>query len=99
MAAFRQRRDDPNQIANVVYSSMVYGANHPYGHPLTGNEESLRAITNADVRKLYETYFRPNNSALVVVGDTTLGEIAPNLEAAFSNRQQAHVPAGVVSAA
>src|ERR687886_2722666 len=99
MAAFRQRRDNPEQIAGVVYSSLLYGPNHPYGHPLTGNEESLRAITNADVRKFYETYFRPNNSALVVVGDTTPDEIVPKLEAAFSKWQQAHVPAVDVSAA
>jgi predicted Zn-dependent peptidase len=99
MGSFRQRRDNPEQIANVVYTSLVYGPNHPYGHPLTGNEDSLRAITNADVRKFYETYFRPNNSALVVVGDTTLAEIAPKIEAAFANWKQAHVPAVDVSAA
>jgi zinc protease len=99
MGAFRQRRDNPEQIASVVYSSLLYGPNHPYGHPLTGNEESLRAITNADVRKFYETYFRPNNSALIVVGDTTPEEIVPKLEAAFAKWQQAHVPAVDVSAA
>src|SRR5205085_9365834 len=43
--ALLQRRDDPNAIASVVYASLLYGRNHPYGHPAIGDEQSVRAIT------------------------------------------------------
>jgi predicted Zn-dependent peptidase len=99
MTGFRQRRDDPNSIANIVYSSLLYGASHPYGHPLTGSEESLPSVTGDAVRKFYETFYRPNNSTLVVVGDTTPDEIVPKLEAAFSKWEKGHVPAVDVTAA
>jgi zinc protease len=99
LASFRQRRDDPNQIASMVYTSLIYGASHPYGHVLTGEEQSVGSIKPADVRKFYETFFRPNNSALIVVGDTTMEEIAPKLEKAFGRWEKAHVPAVDVTAA
>jgi zinc protease len=98
MTAFRQRRDDPNQIANIVYSGLLYGKEHPYGRALTGGEESLGAITGADVRKFYETFYRPNNATLIVVGDTSADEIVPKLEGAFGRWEKAHVPAVDVSA-
>ncbi|HWW77394.1 MAG TPA: insulinase family protein, partial [Pyrinomonadaceae bacterium] len=99
MTGFRQRRDDPNQIASIVYSGLLYGKEHPYGRALTGDEASLGAITGADVRKFYETFYRPNNATLIVVGDTTADEITPKLEKAFGKWEKAHVPAVDVSAA
>jgi zinc protease len=44
-----------------------YGENHPYGEVLT--EKTLANITLQDVKNYYETYFRPNNAYLVIVGD------------------------------
>jgi zinc protease len=38
MAMLKQRRDNANAIAGVVYPTLLYGHAHPYGHPLTGNE-------------------------------------------------------------
>ncbi|MCA1591182.1 MAG: insulinase family protein [Acidobacteria bacterium] len=99
MTGFRQRRDSPDQIAGLVYSSLIYGRNHPYGHPLSGDEESLGAIKDEDVRAFYETYFRPNNSTLIVVGDVTPDALMPKLERAFSKWERGHVPAVDVTAA
>ncbi|MBV9925303.1 MAG: insulinase family protein [Acidobacteria bacterium] len=99
MTAFKQRRDDPNQIASIVYSGLLYGKEHPYGRALTGNEESLGAVTGADVRKFYETFYRPNNATMIVVGDTTADEVVPKLEKAFGRWEKGHVPAVDVSAA
>ena len=33
--------------------------------------------------KFHQTWFKPNNATLVVVGDTTLAEIQPKLEKLF----------------
>ncbi|HEU4597088.1 MAG TPA: pitrilysin family protein [Pyrinomonadaceae bacterium] len=99
MASFRQRRDDPNSIANMVYASLLYGPKHPYGRPLTGDEHSLESITGEDVRKFYETFYRPNNSTLIVVGDVTPDAVVAKLERAFGKWEKGHVPAVDVSAA
>ena len=98
-AAFKQRRDDPNSIANMVYASLLYGREHPYGHPLTGDDQSLKNIGDDEVRKFYETFYRPNNASLIVVGDVTADQIVPKLERALSKWEKAHVPAVDVTAA
>ena len=92
LAQLLQRKDDASAIANVVYASLLYGRNHPYGHPAIGDEASVRAITNEDVKRFYETYYRPNNAAIIVTGDVTMDEIAPQLEKAFANWKQGDVP-------
>jgi zinc protease len=89
----KQQKDDATAIANVVYASILYGRNHPYGHPAIGDEDSLGAIKANDVRGFYETFYRPNNSTLIVVGDVTADSIMPQLERAFSGWQKADVPA------
>ncbi|HKO99285.1 MAG TPA: pitrilysin family protein [Pyrinomonadaceae bacterium] len=93
LATIRQQRDDANAIASTVYASILYGRNHPYGHPAIGDEDSINAVKAADVRQFYETYYRPNNATLIVVGDVKPETILPKLESAFSGWQRANVPA------
>jgi zinc protease len=99
LAALRQQRDDPNSVASLVFQTVVYGRNHPYGRPLVGDEASLQSLSSEDVRRFYETYYRPNNSALIVVGDVKPDAVVAKLEKAFANWKSAHVPAVDVSAA
>jgi zinc protease len=42
---------------------------HPYGRPGIGSIEDLDAATIADVRAFHQTFYRPDNATLVVVGD------------------------------
>jgi zinc protease len=99
LAGLRAQRDDPNSVAGLVFQKALYGGNHPYGHPLSGDEASLQSLSADDVRKFYETYYRPNNSALIVVGDVKPDAVVAKLEKAFMNWKSAHVPAVDVSAA
>jgi predicted Zn-dependent peptidase len=99
LAGLRQQRDNPEAIAGLVFQTVLYGRNHPYGHPLTGDEASLNSLSGEDVRGFYETYYRPNNSALIVVGDVKPDEIVAKLEKAFAGWKSGHVPAVDVSAA
>lgn len=93
LAALKQRRDNANQVAEVVYASLLYGRQHPYGHPLIGDEASLGGIAEGDVSRFYQTYYRPNNAALVVVGDVQPDALVKKLEQTFAGWKQADVPA------
>jgi len=99
LAALRQQRDDPNSVASQVFQSVLYGREHPYGHPLSGDEASLQSLGAGDVRGFYESYFRPNNSSLIVVGDVKPDQLVAKLEKALAGWKSAHVPAVDVSAA
>lgn len=87
-----QRKDNPNAISSVVYNSLLYGKNHPYGKSLTGDEASIKAVKKAELENFYATYYRPNNATLIVVGDTDAKTIMPKLESAFGGWKAADVP-------
>jgi zinc protease len=42
---------------------------HPYKRPTIGSIEDLEAASLENVRKFHETFYRPDNATLVVVGD------------------------------
>jgi zinc protease len=42
---------------------------HPYHHVPIGSMEDLNNATLADVRGFFQTYYKPNNATLVIVGD------------------------------
>jgi zinc protease len=98
LVGLRQQRDNANSIASNVYASLLYGANHPYGRTLSGDEKSITALTAQDVQGFYQTYYRPNNAALIVAGDVTPDSIVPKLEHALGSWKAGTVPATNVSA-
>jgi zinc protease len=92
LASLRQRRDNANAIAETVYASLLYGAGHPYGHSTIGDTTSTEALQSEDLQRFYETYYRPNNAALIVVGDVQSATLLPQLEKAFGSWKSAAVP-------
>ena len=42
---------------------------HPYRRGVIGNLDELQAATRADAEKFYQTFYRPDNAVLIVVGD------------------------------
>jgi zinc protease len=88
-----QLRDRAPQIADRAYASILYGERHPYGRPLTGTEASTRAITRADVQRFYQTYYRPNNATLIVVGDVTADDVERRVRGLFGSWARGTVPA------
>ncbi len=73
LAAVAQEKQEPRAAAGRVYSRVVFGS-HPYGRPATGDEKSVAKINQADLIKYFTTHFRPQNAAVVVVGDLTAAE-------------------------
>ena len=63
-------KDDPGTIASNVRGFLLYGKNHPYGEVAT--EKTVASISIEDCRGYYNTYFKPNNAYLVMVGDITM---------------------------
>jgi zinc protease len=86
-------------MALRVLPKLLYGDDHVYGQPLTGSgtEKTITAITRDDLVNWHQTWFRPNNATLVVVGDTTLEEIVPLIEDLFSDWKAAEVPAKAIN--
>src|ERR1039458_1550448 len=93
-STIEREENTPQLMAMRVVPALLYGANHPYGNPLTGTGtiESVTKLTRADLVKFHDTWLRPNNSTMIVVGDTTLKQITPKLEKLFAGWKSAEVP-------
>src|SRR3954471_15251968 len=61
----------PGSVASYVMGRVVYGDGE-YGHAAGGTPETLPAIQRADIVKFYQTYYRPDNAALIFSGNVTL---------------------------
>ncbi len=90
-----QESKEPTASAFKAFQKALFGEDHPYSQPYTGSgtEASVKAIGRDDLVKYYETYYAPNNAAIVAAGDITLSELLPKLEAAFGKWEQKEVPA------
>ncbi|HWL47943.1 MAG TPA: pitrilysin family protein [Sphingomonadaceae bacterium] len=85
LAGIAAEKTEPRAIARRILPVLLYGADHPYGIPMSGSgtEAGVKAITRADLVAFHDTWFRPDNARIFVVGDVTLAEIVPLLEARF----------------
>ena len=78
-----QSRDEASELADNAFADRLYEAGSPYGQPLLGTEEALRAVGRSDVDALYRQTFRAGNMSVVVVGDVDRNELETQLEAAL----------------
>ena len=94
LAGIRREKVTPVPSALRIVPTLLYGQGHPYAVPFTGTgtEAAVSKMTRADLAKFHETWFKPNNATLLVVGDTTLAEIKPKLESLFASWKPGDVP-------
>jgi zinc protease len=95
LAAIDREKNTPVQMALRVFPELLYGPKHAYGNPLTGSgtAASVEKMTREDLAKFHSVWIRPNDSTLIVVGDTTLVELTPKLEKLFAGWKAGNVPA------
>lgn len=94
LAAIQQEEVDPISMALRVLPPLIFPTGHAYAQPLTGSgyTRTVSELTPADLKKFYETWFKPNHATLVVAGDTTLAEILPKLEKLFAGWRPGETP-------
>ena len=93
-AQIQQERNQPLGMALRAFPRLLYGEGHAYSMPLTGSgtEASIANITRDSLLEYHQTWFKPNNATLIVVGDTTMAELKPKLEKQFGKWKPENVP-------
>ncbi|MFC2951617.1 M16 family metallopeptidase [Marinicaulis aureus] len=86
LAAIEQEKAAPVQLALRLLPPQIYGDGHAYAVPLTGSGTiaSINSLTRDDLVGFHQKWMRPDNATIFVVGDTTMDEMKPLLEAAFN---------------
>lgn len=83
-------KTDANAIAGNLSQVLTYGASHPYGEIET--EKTINSITLDNCKNYYNTFFRPNNAYLVIVGDITPDAAKMQAEKYFGSWKRGEVP-------
>jgi zinc protease len=96
LIALREEAQSPEDVAAKAFYRAIYGG-HPFAHPVTGTEESVRAIELEDVREFHDRYFVTGNATLAMVGDLTRAQaekVAARIDEAMAvGRSAAPLPA------
>jgi len=85
----RKEQARPQTQALRVVPGLMFGEDHAYSQPLTGSGtvDSINALTRDDLVDHVQTWLRPDNARLVIVGDTTEAQIKPLLEQQLADWQ------------
>jgi zinc protease len=99
IARIQREKAQPVGMGLRVLPKLLYGANHPYGLPFSGSgyEDGVAKLTRDELVKFHESWFKPDNATMIVVGNTTLAEIKPKLESLFKDWKKGNVPAKKMS--
>ncbi|MDP3173284.1 MAG: pitrilysin family protein [Phenylobacterium sp.] len=73
-------------------------AKHPYRRPGIGSIEELDAATLDDVRAFHQAYYRPDNAALIVVGNFDEAELAAWVDKYYAALKKPAAPVRRVTA-
>ena len=95
LAQLQFQRSIPEFLAAEQFSRAIYGTNHP-ASIISPPVESLKKLNSKDLADFHAKYYRPNNAILAIVGDVTMKEIVPKLEAAFGDWAKGDVPATTI---
>ncbi len=76
--------EQPGNVNSYVVTRVVFREGE-YAHPSGGTTETIQAITRDDIVKLYQSYYRPEASALVFSGNVTLEQAKAYAEKYFGD--------------
>ena len=74
IGSLRSKEDDPVEVANKAFNRALF-VDNPYSSPVDGTEKSVAAIGTSELSNFYFSFYRPNNSIMVIGGDITLKEV------------------------
>lgn len=99
--SIKREGTQPFSMAMRALPKFLYGSGHAYSNPLTGSGyiETVNALTREDIIKFYDTWFKPNNGTLIVVGDVEMKDLVNGLEKRFNKWNRGDVPKKNLSAA
>jgi zinc protease len=93
LSALARKLGSAPALASDEISRLLFGEKHPWGQPDGGTPKTIRAIQRADLRKFHDTWYRPNNATLIVVGDVDPASLLPRLEKQFGAWKSKPLPA------
>ena len=89
---YNMYEDDPNTHVRKALMGKLY-AGHPYERDVIGLPEHLKNPRLSKLIEFYNTWYVPNNMALIIVGDFDAEATKPMIEETFGRLQGKELPA------
>ncbi len=89
--ALAERENDTRQMAGRTFRELMYG-DHPLGRDMLGTRESIGAVNRDALVQFYETFYRPQDMVVVVVGAVPAEEAVAKIERYFGDWQGSRPP-------
>jgi predicted Zn-dependent peptidase len=83
----RAYRDEPDQHVYTMWDEAWFG-DCPLGWEIAGDEASVRALTDDDVRGFWAAHYRPANVVVAVAGDIGHDEVVGMVTDAFGSGER-----------
>lgn len=87
VAQIKARLDVPRTLASDLFNEIIFKGT-PLHRPALGYEQSVRSLTQSDVRDFYRQYYKPDNTLLAIVGDIDKAEIKDRVSSTFGKWEQ-----------
>ena len=74
LADLAQLRAEPRGLADVFFSRLLYVSGSRFARLAGGDEQSIGQTTRERIQSYHSEYYRPNSTALMVVGDISVDD-------------------------
>ncbi len=79
------RLDNPRAILSDLAFEELYGPDHPYARPTDGEADAVRTIGPAQLSLFHQTWYVPNNMALIITGRVTFDQAFSLVQSNFGH--------------
>jgi predicted Zn-dependent peptidase len=83
MAVARRIAQTPSSAPRHLFYQLLYGVDDPFTRSLVPTENSVRAITRADVQRFYDQFISSRTTTLVIAGDVAPGAALAEVRRVF----------------
>jgi zinc protease len=84
--------DEPWDLEQKAILPLLFGKTAPYGHPVIGEQQHVRAATAEVIKAHYDKWYHPNNASLIIVGGIDPDEALKAVKARFAGIPSAKLP-------
>jgi len=82
IAEIDQAKESPRSVIGSYFNKHIFGES-PYGNPVDGTKVGIGSLTSENIQEFYKTNYRPESSAISIVGDFNASEMKKLIEEYF----------------
>lgn len=84
LAELDQAKESPRRVIGDYFNKLIFD-DAPYSNPINGTKASIQKIDEQQIKEFYSLYYRPETSAIAIVGDFDLNKMKALLEKYFAD--------------